>query len=572
MKHHHLTGLGAIALVASLLAGCGGGNDTASVPEARTTSYGPIVGVNDASASETYFWKGIPFAKPPVGALRWKPPAEPDSWSQPLATRKFGNACIQNGRIYGPGLNNTYDATIGTTLNTPVGSEDCLTLNVWRPASDESGLPVILFLYGGSNISGYTADPMYDGANLARTANAIVVTANYRVGVFGFLNLAQLKNGTDPIADSGNFALLDNVQALKYIQSNIGNFGGDKNNVTVMGQSAGAINTWALLASPLTAGLMHRVAPLSGGISLASELPSGTLPTLNPASTYAAQGNALLYNMLIADGKATDIASAQAYAATQSNAQIADYLRSRDAKAILTTVLSKGLNSSGPIPDGAVLPTDPVAAISAGNYRKMPVLASNTAEEGKLFQSLFGLLPGHKPGFIISDANRFALMMNYQPDAPPAVGLADLIDPSYLPPDTPGTGYNATAAFFTTNFFGASRDNVLNALKSQQSNVWYYQFNWAQEPAPWNVVYGAAHAFDLPFIFRTFGPSLFSNVMNSSANQAGRLELSDAMMASIAAFAKNGDPNNATLGVPWQPWPRKLIFDATPTKRQISTQ
>jgi para-nitrobenzyl esterase len=100
----------------------------------------------------------------------------------------------------------------------------------------------------------------------------------------------------------------------------------------------------------------------------------------------------------------------------------------------------------------------------------------------------------------------------------------------------------------------------------------FYQFNWAQEPAPWDIVYGAAHAFDLPFIFGNFEPSLFSNLISSTVNQAGRLQLSDAMMQSIAAFAKNGDPNNASLGVNWQPWPKKLIFDAPPTQKQILTQ
>lgn len=202
----------------------------------------------------------------------------------------------------------------------------------------------------------------------------------------------------------------------------------------------------------------------------------------------------------------------------------------------------------------------------------MPILAGNTAEEGKLFQALFPLLPGRKPGFIISDPVRFSLMMNYKADEPATVGLSDLIDPSYLPVNTAGTGYNATADFFNTNFFYASRDNALDTVKNQQNNVWYYQFNWAQQPAPWNAVYGAAHAFDLPFIFRNFGPSLFSGVTNSRANEPGRLELSDAMMSSIAAFAKNGDPNNPTLGVTWQPWPQKLIFDATQTRRQISVQ
>ena len=572
MGNRRFIGITALAASCAILSACGGGGGSIpDGPEVRNTIYGTVQGVDDSKASGTYYWKGLPFAKPPVGALRWKAPVEPAAWSGKLATKSFGNACIQNGRLYGPGANNTYDATIGTTLNTPVGSEDCLTLNVWRPANDAKDLPVILFLYGGSNISGYTADPVYDGAKLAKTANAVVVTANYRVGPFGFFNLAQLKTGANANDDSGNFAALDNIQALKFIQSNIANFGGNKNNVTVMGQSAGAINVWALVASPLTNGLFHRAAPLSGGISLASNLPAGALATLDPASKYANQANLLLYNLLIADGKAADLAGAQAYVATQTNVQIADYMRAKDAKTILTTLLAKGLTGSGPIPEGTVVPVDPIGAMAAGNYRKVPILASMTAEEGKLFQSLFALLTG-KPGFIISDATRFELMRTYKPDAAPAVTLTDLIDPFYLPPETPVTGYNAAAAFFTNNFFAPSRDNALNTLITQQPNVWYYQFNWAQEPAPWNVVYGAAHAFDLPFIFGNFGPSLFSSVVNSSANAPGRLALSDAMMSSIAAFAKNGDPNNAALGVNWAPWPKKLIFDASLTQKQITLQ
>ncbi|MGB6055906.1 MAG: carboxylesterase family protein [Burkholderiaceae bacterium] len=574
MANRKLAGIAVLAVSCAVLAACGGGDSSVpDGPEVRSTTYGQIQGVDDTKNTGTYFWKGVPFAKPPVGALRWKAPVEPAAWTGKLATKSFGNACIQNGRLYGPGTNNTYDATIGTTLNTPVGSEDCLTLNIWRPANDTKDLPVILFLYGGSNISGYTADPVYDGAKLAKAANAVVVTANYRVGPFGFFNLAQLKTGANANDDSGNFAALDNIQALKFIQSNIANFGGNKNNVTVMGQSAGAINVWALVASPLTSGLFHRAAPLSGGISLQSNLPAGALATLSPASTYATQANLLLYHLLIADGKATDIASAQQYAANQTNAQIADYMRAKDAKTILTTLLLNGLTGSGPIPEGTVVPVDPIGAMAAGNYRKVPILASMTAEEGKLFQSLFALLPGFPPGFIISDATRFELMRTYKPDAAPAVTLTDLVDPFYLPPETPVTGYNAAAGFFTNNFFAPSRDNALNTLITQQpNNVWYYQFNWAQEPAPWNVVYGAAHAFDLPFIFGNFGPSLFSSVVNSSANAPGRLALSDAMMSSIAAFAKNGDPNTAALGVNWAPWPKKLIFDASLTQKQITLQ
>ncbi|HET7793174.1 MAG TPA: carboxylesterase family protein, partial [Rhizobacter sp.] len=373
-----------------LLTACGGDDTDASPTTERSTSLGAVSGIEQAG---TYAWLGIPYAKPPVGALRWKAPAAPDAWTTKRDTKAFGNACIQNGRIYGPGSNNTYDATIGTTLNTPVGSEDCLTLNIWRPATQDVNLPVLFFVYGGSNISGYTADPVYNGANLAKTANAVVVTANYRVGPFGFFNSAAINAGAANADEaSGNFALLDLMQALRFVKDNVSGFGGNAGNVTLMGQSAGAINTWALLASPRAAGLFHKAIPLSGGISLASNLPAGTIPTLNPATTYTTQANNLLYQLYIADGLATDVPSAQAYAATQSNTQIATYLRGKPAGTVLTTLLQRGLSGSGPIPDGTVLPTDPIAAITAGNYNKVPVLAGNTADEGKLFAPFLALL------------------------------------------------------------------------------------------------------------------------------------------------------------------------------------
>jgi para-nitrobenzyl esterase len=550
---------------AALLSGCGGSDD----PTVRATSYGMVQGASDVS-TETLSWKGIPFAQPPVGPLRWKAPVAPAPWTGTLAAQHFGNACLQNGRIYGPGSNNTYDGTIATTLNTPVGSEDCLTLNIWRPTANSIGLPVIFFVYGGSDISGYTADPVYDGAALAKSANAVVVTTNYRVGPLGFFNMPQLKTGANAAEDSGNFALLDIIAALKFVQANAAAFGGDAGNVTLMGQSAGAINAWALMTSPLATGLFQRLAPLSGGISLATNLPAGNLPTLNPASAYLAQANALTIKLLIADGSAADTASAQALIASKSAAEVAAYLRGKDAKLILSTLLAGGLTGSGPIPDGTVIPTDPIGAIAAGKYNKVPVLASNTAEEGKLFAPFLTLFGG-PPGFKVSDATRFNMMAGYHGDTP-TLTEADILDPAYVPSNTPGTGWTAKANLLGSIFMTPSRDNVLNTLKTQQSNIWYYQFNWAQEPAPWNTVYGAAHAFDLPFVFGNFGPSLFANAIASTGNKPGRVALSSAMMASIAAFAKNGDPNNAALGKSWQPWPARLIFDATPTQAVITTQ
>src|SRR6478736_1392708 len=179
-------------VAAAALAACGGSSNppvtsapsepppVAADPALRQTSAGALQGVDDSAKTGTYFWKGVPYAQAPTGALRWRAPVAPKAWSEVRDAKRFASACLQISRMFGPGANNTYDATIGTTMGQPVGSEDCLYLNIWRPASEEKNLPVLVFVHGGSNISGYTADPLYDGANLAKAANAVVVTVNYR--------------------------------------------------------------------------------------------------------------------------------------------------------------------------------------------------------------------------------------------------------------------------------------------------------------------------------------------------------------------------------------------------------
>jgi para-nitrobenzyl esterase len=543
----------------------------------RDTRFGPIIGAVDRDVQT---WKGVPFARPPVGELRWRAPVDPRPWKRPRLAREFGNACASNGRIFGPGANNRYDQTIATTYGTPVGSEDCLYLNIWRPAHGHNeNLPVIFFVHGGSNITGYTADPVYDGAELARTARAVVVTANYRLGIFGFLNQPALKTG-DALQDSGNFALLDIIKALQFVHRNIREFGGDPHNVTLMGQSAGAVNVYAVLTSPLVTNahhkLVHRAVPISGGLSLAHELPPGALVTLAPASFFLFQGNTLLQQQLIADGLAADAASAAAYVASHTTEQMAAYLRGKSAAALLGTVLTRlvpmGLGGSGPIPDGAVLPLDPVAEIQAGRYLRVPILAGNTREECKLFPSLLALAPalGGTDARIPNDPQVFNIQFNYRPDDPPQIAITDWLKASFLPVTAPVTGYNARTDLLNRFFFIPSRDSILSALASQQNEIWYYQFDWAQEPYPFNEIYGAAHAFDLPFLFGNFGPSLFSNVVNSAANRRGRLDLSEAMMHSLAAFARHGDPNHRALGVSWPAWPATLHFDATPARKVIT--
>lgn len=548
-----------------LLAGCANPM-TASSDVRRETSLGPVVGV--AAADGTYSWKGIPFAAPPVGPLRWKAPADAARWTEPRPVQRFASACVQTGRLYGPGANNRYDETIGTTLGHTVGSEDCLYLNVWEPAAAAShARPVIVFVHGGSNITGYTADPVYDGAALARTADAVVVTVNYRLGIFGFLDLPALKTG-DALDDSGNFALLDIVKALEFVHGNIAAFGGDPRRVTLMGQSAGAVNVYALLTSPLLAArhdaLFQRVVALSGGLSTAASLPAGAIPGVLPRPVWTARGEALLTQALAQQGKAPGNAAADAA-----------FLRSQSADFLLdvvhTRLAPRGMGGSNPIPDGTVVATDPIAAIRAGRYVKVPVLAGMTRDETKLFPQLLAIRPsfGGVSGRLPNDAAVFRLAYHYDPEAAPATRVEDWIPAAYLPVDAPGTGFDARTRELGRLWFTAIRDDVLDALRSRQDDVWCYRFDWDRQPQPFDAIFGAAHTFDLPFVFGNFGPSLYARFSFTAANEPGRLALSRAMMVSLGAFAARGDPQSAAVPVQWPRWPGLLVFDADDARTTI---
>ncbi|HKW83400.1 MAG TPA: carboxylesterase family protein [Burkholderiaceae bacterium] len=554
----------ALAAIASMLSlsACGGGDD-GPPPTRRATAFGAVEGVDHGSTTGTYAWLGVPYAQPPVGALRWMPPVDPAPWSGVRSVQQFGHGCAQGGRYFSPAPNDApYGLAVREGFGKPVGDEDCLTLNIWRPATDAASLPVIFFIHGGSNISGYSADPVYDGQALAKKANAVVVTINYRVGILGWLDLPQLKTG-DALADSGDFALLDQMQALKFVKNNIAAFGGDAGNVTIMGQSAGAVNVWNLLTSPLSTGLFHKAVPMSGGIANASR---------TVAQTYS---KALLNAIVIADGKATDATTAQAWLATQTDAQVAAYLRGFSASQLLTVMLANPQlgNAPAPIEDGHVVPVNAIAALNAGQYQKVPVLAGNTRDEGTLFANLFGSVTGSGiPGFKLTDYDRFGLQFNFDPNAAATLTEADLINAAYLPVTATPFGWNALSAFATNAIFVGPVTPQLASLAAQQpTQVWYYRFDWDEEPVPFNTVYGATHAMDIPFLFGNFGTNVFSFAY-SNANKTGREALSDAMIASLAAFARTGNPNTPALGVTWANYPAKVVMDASPTQLQITAQ
>lgn len=380
--------------------------------------------------------------------------------------------------------------------------------------------------------------------------------------------------------------MLDMIHALKFVQANIRAFGGDPGKVTLMGQSAGAVNVLALMTSPLVAQatprLFHRIVPLSGGISTSATIqPPGSLPAIGDLRDFAKQGEELLLQALIADGTAADHAAAEAWATAHTSEEAAAYLRGKSPDALLRLVRevfplipavsnpAGNIAGSNPVPDGSVLPADPIAAIRAGNYLKVPVLAGITRDETKLFPNLFFIMgiPNARP---LTDAQVFDIAFNYNADGLPTTTVQDWIIAGYLPVDT--GGFNFWADVLNQFWFQALRNDLLDSLQTRQAGIWHYQFDWDEEPAPFNDIFGAAHAFDLPFVFGNFGPSLYANVSFTQANKPGRLALSNAMMKSLGAFARNGDPNDPSLGVTWPQWPQKLVFDASPAATAITVQ
>ena len=238
------------------------------------TKYGRLMGILDAN--NTWAWKGVPYAKPPVGNLRWKAPQEPESWK---GVRQAKNECEPCTQLY----------TTPQWIRQPyaIGSEDCLYLNIWRPQSDEQNLPVYVWIHGGSNNFGMAAH--YNGSVISSKSNVVVVVVQYRLGPIGWLTHPALRHG-DPEDDSGNFGTLDNIQALKWIKENIAAFGGDPDNVTITGESAGAHNVMNLVISPLAAGLFHKAMSQSGGM------------TTDTVAEGEAQAEATIAALLAADG------------------------------------------------------------------------------------------------------------------------------------------------------------------------------------------------------------------------------------------------------------------------------
>ncbi len=526
------------------------GGQTDSPDLVRNTKNGSVRGTSDVE--NTWAWLGIPYAKPPVGELRWRAPQSPESWSGIRDAGSFCSMCAQYGNFISETGRESLAGLWGKGVL--VGSEDCLYLNVWRPRTGEK-LPVFVFIHGGANVIGRSDLTIYNGSRLASRQNLVVVTINYRLGTLGWFAQKALATG-DPRDDSGNYGTLDIIKALQWIRDNIETFGGDPGNVTISGQSAGGMNVASMLASPLSNGLFHRAIIISGP------------PQSVPMSLARTRADSILHRLMKRDGLADTAGEAKSLAEARGNAWVATYLRSKTPEELfppdlggpLGIIMDGGLLAviqMGLYEDGYVLPKNIMTSFSSGQYKKVPIILGCTTEEMKLFI----------PFFIVQPGVLFDVMNRFNPDNP-NVELKDLLDPILWPLLFV---YDPVAKLGQLVFQGYGVDYTARQFATYQKNVWAYKFAWDEEPEPFDFFIGAGHALDLPFIFGTFiqDKSSLTSFAWSEANRTGREKLSAAMMSYYAQFARTGNPNNPAAGFPeWTPWsnvkgqPKRLIFDS----------
>ncbi len=450
------------------------------------TQQGKVHGktINDGKVKA---FMGLPYAAPPVGDLRWKAPQPPAKWKGERDATKFGAHCAQN---------HVFDDMI---FQDPAPSEDCLFLNVYAPAdaSAKSKLPVMFWIHGGGYSGGGSSEPRHNGDFLP-TKGVVLVTINYRLGVFGFLateDLAKEANGA-----AGNYGLLDMVAALQWVKANIGKFGGDPQNVTIFGESAGSFAVSTLMASPAASGLFQKAIGESGS-ALSDVLPTDALEAREKA-----------------DGAWVDSLGVKSL----------QELRALPADKILDAVKTKGRSGFPPVVDGKLL-TEPVAATyAAGRQAHVPLLAGWNRDEGSFLGN--GMTAkkwmAYAADHFNDRAGEFLRLYPGEADEQAMRSAADYGGDSFI-------------AFGTWEWIEAHR-------KTGESPVYRYHLELAAPPSKYHPGSFAFHSDDIEYIFGT---------LDTRPGATWRPEdrtLSEQMMSYWTNFAKNGDPNGA--GLP--EWPK----------------
>ena len=491
----------AVIFLGLLLTACSGGGASSEVavdPLTVSTASGDVVGFVEGPADA---FLGIPYASPPVGTARWQPPGPPPAWGSPRDAYSFSSICPQPSDALGQGVPGEPVVL--------VGNEDCLYLNVWRPSSRSgSSLPVLVFIHGGGNFAGSASDPLgvvintdsstplYDGAKLSALSDIVVVTLNYRLGPLGYLNTPVLASAS-PTGTAGNYGILDQIAALKWVRDNIAAFGGDPNRVLVAGQSGGARDTCVLLVSPQASGLFGRVAMHSGPCSV--------------QTTDDAQARAQLLLDELGCSTATDPLACL-------------YGQTADKLVLAVSSRPRGFGDPAFLPsiDGYIVSAQPDNLIATGMHNAVPVIIGSNSDE---YDNRFDTIPEAQY------ADDLALLVPGQYAAE-----ALLIYPLS---DYPSATEAYVAALSDRNIVCPTRRRARALVANQAAPVYRYEFRQGLA-APEAQATGAYHVLDLLYLFQHMDNQDFAATADDQA-------VADLMGRRWGAFAAQADPNDGSL-------------------------
>jgi len=473
--------------------------------------------IKGSRVGDVLAFKGIPYALPPVGARRFRPPEAVPPWTGVLNATAFGSIA--------PQWPTPLEELHGTTKLPQ--SEDCLTLNAWTPACDAARRPVLVWIHGGSFLTGCGQASIYDGTSFAAHEDVVLVTLNYRLNAFGFLHLAGLIEQED---DSTNQGLLDQVQALVWVRDNIQALGGDPDNVTVAGESAGAMSVGTLLGMPRAVGLFQRAILQSGACA---------------NSLTAAQASEFTVALLASAGLQADEAGLARLRAmkpdeilTHTGAVLQQRARSRSSADL-------GFDL-GPVVDGVVVPQPPLAAVTSGLSRDVPLMIGTTADELEVLQI-------ELPSFYAFDQlelrRRFAHVFGARHEEAWQAYLS-----------ATGAGRNPWTLVDCDRFFWWPAMQLAEAQHQAGGAAWLYLFKYPARGFGGRC--GAFHLFEVPFVFNTLEQGIAVPALAGASPTDHAL--ARVMQHTWATFARTGNPNHASLPVwePYQPQTRRtLLFD-----------
>ena len=471
---------------------------------AETTS-GKVLGIDNAGIKE---FKGIPYGAPTAGRNRFAPPRPPASWSGVREAIGYGQISPQTVAD----LRSEYAQMIMWDRHVGPGGmgEDCLNLNIWTPGIDSAKRAVMVSFHGGGWQTGSGNGPMYDGANLARFGDVVVVTVNHRLAAFGYLQLAGLPGIPAELADAGAVGVADMVASLRWVRDNIAGFGGDPDRVMIFGQSGGGSKVSTLLATPSAKGLFHRAA-IQSGSTIRQQTPE-----------QGAKSAALLAAAV--GGRPADLLTAPWTHLLQAQ----------------TDASAKGANFS-PVIGGATLPHHPFDPAAPSESAGVPVIISTTLEDAALRLTNFDL----------DEASLRGVIARLNADK------VDEITRLYLDANLEKPPFLVQAQALTDN--GARRNAILQGERRAAlggAPTWMYIWAWAT-PA-FDGKFGAVHGHDVDASFH-----IVRSNMVGSGRAKGRL-MADRLAGAWVAFAKTGDPNNPAIPH-WAPYDltarATMIFD-----------